>query len=82
MVKIKNINRSHDYIECDYYPEGNMNLKCHVKIDANTKKPIECIVNGKTDERQWGFSHVVKQLERYLEADTIVFPDEKILLWY
>ena len=38
MVSLKNLIDNGDTLECDYFPENDMNNKCHLVIDKKLKK--------------------------------------------
>ena len=70
MVSLKNLIDNGDTLECDYYPENDMNNKCHLVIDKKTEEIIS-VSGGETKP-----SKLAKYIGREDE-----FPEIEYCIW-
>lgn len=75
MVVLRNIKKTGNNIETDYYPEGG-NEKFHMVLNISDGSIVEH--NG--NEFSMSPAHVKRELLRLSKTETL--PKEKTLLWY
>ena len=75
MVVLKNIKKSENYIEADYYLEGTD--KGYMKIKLLDGTVVEHV---KPDEIAYGSSHARRELMRMAMLEQM--PKEKTVIWY
>ena len=78
MITLRNIKRTNNIIEADYYPE-NENVFGHVAIDLNTKEIISN-VDAEGYENTTCATHAKYELLRM--KDLKEFPEKRVVLWY
>lgn len=82
MVRLKNINRTDDFIECDYYPEGEAEggfLKLSLEnfeVIENRMAPFEL-------DRMHYRPHFHRAKNRLIKiANENPLPREQLVMWY
>ncbi len=81
MVKINNIVKNGDTIECDYYPEGK-NKKGHVVVSLITEDYVELDIVPEFEHEHYKSyaAHAAHRLLEIAKLDNI--PAETVVYWY
>lgn len=79
MVKLINIKKSGNVIECDIIPEDSKSTG-HLIVDIDKEKIIKCsLPNG----YEWCTNHVSHAFDNLLElASKEELPDSWLIMWY
>ena len=81
MVKINNIVRNRDTIECDYYPEGK-DKKGHVVVSLVTEDYVELEIVPEFENEHYK-SYAAHAAYCLLELSTLdKIPEEYVVYWY
>ena len=81
MVLLKNIKKTDDYIEADYYPEAT-DAAGHIRI-GNDKNVISVSYSEEDNSvlRSY-FVHARKRLRELLDVESNSVPKETVVMWY
>ena len=78
MLTLRNIKRTNNIIEADFYPE-NENVYGHVVVDLDTEDIIS-YTQAKGYEHSTCPTHALYELLRM--KDLKEFPEKRVVLWY
>lgn len=78
MLVLRNIVKTEDTIESEYYPE-NKNVFGHIKIDINSKR-IVSLKKAKGYEYSSGPLHAKNELLKMVNLEDM--PKERVVIWY
>lgn len=79
MLKLKNIRRTSEFIEADYFPESE-NERGYIKLDINSLTVIESKKTSFDDVVATYLTHARQALKILSKNATL--PDEKTVMWY
>lgn len=78
MVSLKNLIDNGDTLECDYFPENDMNNKCHLVIDKKTEEIIS-VSGGETKPSMYA-GGARSKLAKYIGRED-EFPEIEFCIW-
>ncbi len=78
MIIFKNINRTDEYIEADYYPEGEDSFG-HIKLDMNDDSILEKVI-AKADKSERYFSMARFWLRDHKRDEPL--HETNMMMWY
>lgn len=85
MVKLKNVKKRDNYIECDYYPEGD-EYKGHIIYDYVKGIVVEKeTVPDYDDYLEMYFNYAMRKIKKIMKSEDFKqnkFKDEYALFWY
>ena len=86
MVILKNVKRTDNIIECDYFPENGTSFG-HVALDINKQDFVEskCITANEDVNTRFYYNHVASKLMKISKTDDFKnnnFKSEYMVAWY
>lgn len=86
MVLLKNVKKTNNIIECDYYPEGGESFG-HVVIDVNKHDFVKskCIMASEDENTRFYYNHAASKLMKISKTDDFKndnFKSEYMVAWY
>lgn len=81
MVILKNVKRTDNIIECDYFPENGTSFG-HIALNINKKDFIEskCIMASEDENTRFYYNHAASKLMKISKTDD--FKSEYMVAWY
>lgn len=86
MVILKNVKRTDNIIECDYFPENGTSFG-HVALDINKQDFVEskCIMADEDVNTRFYYNHAASKLMKISKTDDFKnnnFKSEYMVAWY
>lgn len=79
MIKLKNIKRNDNIIECDIIPEDSQE-NGHIRVDLMGKILMDSAL---PDGYEWCTNHIQHAVSKLIELSTAKeLPEEKLVIWY
>lgn len=79
MIKLKNIERNDDIIECDIIPEDSRE-NGHIRIDLKKKILKDSVLPA---GYEWCTNHIQHAASKLIElSEEKELPEEKLVIWY
>ena len=79
MIKLRNIKKNNNVLECDIFPEDCKD-KGHLIIEINSEKVVTCEL---PEGYEWCTNHIAHAKYKLLEmAKDGFIPKEKLIMWY
>lgn len=79
MIKLKNIKKNYDIIECDIIPE-NSSEHGHIRVDLKRKTLMDSVLPA---GYEWCTNHIQHAASELIDLSKAKeLPEEKLVIWY
>lgn len=79
MLKLRNLRKSENTIEADFYPEDSKQAG-HVVVDLKTEEITDYTAPEGYEKYRWYATHARQTLMELAEQDSL--PEEYLVMWY